>query len=391
MSDVLRGLERFVCEVERSDDLDLAAFSSLIDRQKARLAQLSRAAVERGEHEVTGRSSVSWVATTCSMTPTSASDCLCVGEQLGEMPKVAAAVRSGDIGYQSASVICHFREKLGEKRELCDEEHWIQQARDLSVRDLRWVTQHVRYMLDPDGFDRDTEEDYEQRYLHLSPFGNMFKLDAVLDSEAGAALRSAIDGLARRLGESDGRTPKQRRADALTSIIHHAMDSGTLPRRNRVRPHITVNTTIEGLQGQVGAPASEILDGRPISNRTTQRLACDGMLSRVVKANSVVIDVGRATANVSPAQWRALKARHKTCGFPGCDRPVSWTSPHHIEFRSHGGPTTLRNLLPLCYYHHRLVHEGGWQIVRAGESLKFIPPDRHEVAMFRRRWGERAA
>lgn len=391
MSSELAQLEAAVRAIELADGLEPAALRSQIDRLEARFAQVVNDAVRRGEHVLTGHSPVSWVASTCSMTPTSASDRLCVGRQLEEMPAVAAAVRSGVIGYQSASVICHFRDKLGDKRELCDEEHWIQQARDSSVKNLRWVTQHVRYMLDPDGFDHDTEEDYEQRYLHLSPFGNMFKLDAVLDPEAGAALRSAIDGLAKRLGEDDLRTPKQRRADALTTVVHHAMDGGTLPRRNRVRPHITVNTTIEGLRGEVGAPASEILDGRPISNKTVQRLACDGMLSRVVKADSVVIDVGRATASVSPGQWRALKARHKTCAFPGCDRPVSWTSPHHVEFRCHGGPTTMRNLVPLCYYHHRLVHEGGWQVVRAADELRFIPPDRHWIATVRRRWGERAA
>ena len=306
------------------------------------------------------------------MSATSASDRLCVGKQLEEMPKVAEALRSGEIGYQSVAVLCHFREKLGEKRELFDEEHWIGQARDCSVKNLRWVTQHVRYLLDPEGFDHDTEEDYEQRYLYLSSMGSMFKLDAVLDPECGAALRAAIDGLSKRLGEDDARRPKQRRADAFNEIDTHALDKGTLTRSNRVRPHITVHTTPEGLKGELGAAASELQTGSLVSSKTVQRLACDGMLSRVVKADSVVIDVGRATPHVSPAQWRALKARHKTCGWEGCDRPVSWTSPHHIEFRCHGGPTTMRNLLPLCYFHHRRVHEGGWQIVRAGEGLRFI-------------------
>jgi len=35
------------------------------------------------------------------------------------------------------------------------------------------------------------------------------------------------------------------------------------------------------------------------------------------------------------------------------------------------------------------VHEGGWQVIRAGEGVKFIPPER--VFTRRRRWGERAA
>lgn len=326
------------------------------------------------------------------MSSTSASDRLCVGKELEELPRVAEAVRNGEIGFQSAAVLCHFRDKLGDKRDVFDEEHWITQARDSSVKNLRWVTQHVRYLLDPEGFDHDTEEDYEQRYLYLSPMGSMFKLDAVLDPDCGAALRSAIDGLSKRLGETDTRKPKQRRADAFTEIVHHALDQGTLPRHNRVRPHVTVHTTPAGLRGELGAAASELqTTGSLVSSKTVQRLACDGMLSRVVKAGSVVIDVGRATPSVSPAQWRALKARYDTCGWEGCDRPISWTSPHHIEFRCHGGPTTMSNLLPLCYKHHRDVHEGGWQIIRAGEGFKFIPPNRDWLQDLRRRWGERAA
>src|SRR2546430_17017449 len=121
-------------------------------------------------------------------------------------------------------------------------------------------------------------------------------------------------------------------------MVHHAMDQGTMPRRNGVRPHITVNTTIEALKGELGAAASELENGMPISSKTVQRLACDGTLSRVVKADSVVVDVGRVTRAGSPAQGRALKARHRPCSGPGCARPINWTSPHHIEFCTAAGP-----------------------------------------------------
>src|SRR5207302_2627353 len=182
---------------------------------------------------------------------------------------------------------------------------------------------------------------------------------------------------------ADRRTPRQRRADALTELTFHALEAGTIPRRNRVRPHITVHTTVEGLKGELGAAASELQPGMPISSKTVQRLACDGMLSRVLKADSQVVDVGRATPNVSPAQWRALKARHRTCGFPGCDRPVSWTSPHHIEFRARGGLRTLRNLLPLFYHHHRTGPVGEMNVVHARVGLEFIPPDPAVPPLFR--------
>jgi hypothetical protein len=257
-----------------------------------------------------------------------------------------------------------------------DEEMWIANARQFSLKDLSDIAKGTWHAVDPEGFSLAAEEDFERRQLFISQTSGMYRLDGWLDAEAGAALKSAIDSLARPLGADDRRSPRQRRADALTELTYHAFEAGTMPRRNRVRPHINVNTTVEGLKGELGAAASQLEGGMPISSKTVQRLACDGTLSRVLKADSIVIDVGHATQAVSPAQWRALKARHRTCGWPGCDRPISWTSPHHVEFYGRGGPTNPPNLLPLCYHHHRLVHEGGWQVVKAGEGFHFIPPDR---------------
>jgi hypothetical protein len=207
----------------------------------------------------------------------------------------------------------------------------------------------------------------------------MYRLDGMLDSEGGAALLAAIDALARPLGADDSRGPKQRRADALVELAHHAMNKGTLPRRGGVRPHITVTTTIEGLKGELGAAASRLRDGMPISSKTVQRLACDGTLCRVIKADSIVIDVGRATRAISGSQRRGINARHHRCCGQDCDRPVSMTSVHHIEFWASGGPNNLPNMLPLCYFHHRLVHEGGWQVVKGGEGIQWIPPEREVI------------
>src|SRR5712692_5884895 len=122
-----------------------------------------------------------------------------VGGQLVSLPKVAAAVSSGEISYQSASVICHLRDKLGEKREHLDEEQWIGFARENSVKDLRWLSDNTRYALDPDGFERDTEESYEERFLHISEMNGMYHLSGVIDPEGGAALKTAVDALAKRL------------------------------------------------------------------------------------------------------------------------------------------------------------------------------------------------
>lgn len=47
------------------------------------------------------------------------------------------------------------------------------------------------------------------------------------------------------------------------------------------------------------------------------------------------------------------------------------------------GPNKLANLVLLCFVHHRLVHEGGWQVAKAGREFRFIPPNR--VVMSRAR------
>ncbi len=372
----LAELEAVAGDFERDADddfVDPGRLSAVIDRLKGKLCRVVARGEKRGEQHLTGQSPCSWVAASCKMSKTSAADHLCVGKCLDSMPRIARALSSGEVGYQAVAVICHLAERMGEKRDHIDEEMWVGFAQRFSIKELRYLAHEARLRWDPEGFDQDTDKDYEQRYLYLSEMGNgMFKLDALLDHEAGVALKTAIDALSNRLGTGDERSPRQRRADALTEAAHHAMNAGTLPRRHRARPHITVHTTIEALKGENPAVASTLEGGMPISNKTLQRLACDGVLSRVVTADSVVIDVGKATPSASPAQWRALKARHKTCGFPCCDRPVSWTSPHHLNFRSRGGNNHLSNFLPLCYYHHRLVHEGGWQVVRAGDTFRFI-------------------
>lgn len=204
----------------------------------------------------------------------------------------------------------------------------------------------------------------------------MHSIDGVLDSVGGAALKVALESLAKRLGNDDRRTYRQRMADALAELTNHALDQGMLPRRGGVRPHINVTTTLETLQGEEGCGPAEVEGTALVSTRTLDRIACDSAISRVLRADSTVIDVGRATRVVSEPTRRALRTRDRHCRWPGCDRAISWTNPHHIELVSHGGPTNLPNLISLCWFHHRLVHEGGWQVVRAGGEIRFIPPER---------------
>ena len=368
---------KFLARGERGG-IDLAEYRGVIDGLDGDFGSEARDAQMAGAHLVHGSiTAASWIARTCKMSVTSAFDRLRVGEQLEALPQVKAALNSGEIGYQSASQLARLREKLGDKQDLFNEHEMLGFARQFSVRELRELCDRAWHVVDPDGFFNEAEENYTRRRLHISQLADgMHRVDGLLDPVTAAAVKTLIDPLSRRKGPEDERTAAQRRHDALGEGINHALDQGTLPRRNGVRPHINVTTTIEGLKNELGAPPADLELSLPISTRTLERITCDCTISRVLLADSMVIDVGRARRTVSAPTRRALRTRDKGCRFTGCDRQADWTNPHHIVHWARGGPGDRENLLLLCYYHHRLVHEGGWQVIKAGREFRFLPPER---------------
>src|ERR1700716_459853 len=379
----LSRLQAAVREFQAREELpvDNQELRAVIDALEGEFSANARRSQRSGEHLVGGNiTAASWIARTCNMSITSAAGRLRVGEQLEALPRVAAALASGEVGYQSVSVLAHLRDWLGEKQELFDEDEMLGYARDYSVFNLRKICNRAKHVADPDRFFEEAEADYTRRRLHITlmPDGT-YAIDGVLSPECGAAAKTAFDPLSKRRGPEDDRSGGQRTHDAFVEVLHHAMDQGTLPRRNGVRPHITVTTTLEALKGEVGVPPSDLELGLPISRKTMEPLACDSTVSRVLLADSMVMDVGRATRVTSAPRRRALRARDKGCRFPGCDRPVNWTSAHHIVFWARGGQSNLPNEVLLCHYHHRLVHEGGWQVVKTGREFRFLPPEQFVI------------
>src|SRR5579859_5254835 len=380
--DAIARLEAAVAEY-RADESDfiqpdeMQRLRSAIDSLEGAFCAKASAFQRAGGHLVEGAASaVAWMRNTCNMSGASAADRLCVGRELESLPRIARALSSGQIGYQSAAVLCHLREQLEDKRDLFDEDEMLDMARRHTVAELRLLCRYARYAADPDGFCRDEEERFDRRRLHISALADgMHVIDGVLDPVGGAAVRTALEALATS-GAKDDRKHSQRMADALVELTHHALDEGRLPSRRGVKPHVSLTTTLEALKGELGAPAVDVELSLPVSTRTLERFACDCTMSRVLLADSQVIDVGRATRVVSGPTRRALKARDKGCRWPGCDRPISWTSPHHIEFWAHGGKTNVAELVSVCHFHHRQVHEGGWRVAKSGRELQFLPPDR---------------
>ena len=59
-----------------------------------------------------------------------------------------------------------------------------------------------------------------------------------------------------------------------------------------------------------------------------------------------------------------VRARNRTCAFPGCRRPAAACDLDHTIPWDQGGPTCLCNLAPLCRKHHRTKQAPGWTLAQ---------------------------
>ncbi len=146
---------------------------------------------------------------------------------------------------------------------------------------------------------------------------------------------------------------------------------------------INLHTDIETLKA-LGTGAESTLEnaGQGEGNvpaETSRRIACDAGLVHWLANDGEALSIGRKSRTVPPAMRRALQQRDKSCRFPGCSCS-RFVDAHHIHHWADGGETNMNNLLLLCRTHHRLVHEGGFQLIKlTGGGFQFINPQGQAV------------
>ena len=75
---------------------------------------------------------------------------------------------------------------------------------------------------------------------------------------------------------------------------------------------------------------------------------------------SLPLDIGYAES--IPAGIRnAVTLRDRTCRWPGgCNQPASACDVHHVTHKKHGGKTSVKDCVLLCFFHHQVViHQPG--------------------------------
>src|SRR6266849_8741517 len=342
-----------------------------IDQDEIEFSLLAAKFAQTDEYDEQGfNSPIACLKAACHMRSGAAADRVCVGEQLERIDKSAEAVAAGEIGFPHLALMARTSVACGEK---FDEARLLRHARKESVVKFEHTCTHARHAADPEGVVDEEKQGVEARSLTFSTAEDGCVLvKAILDKVGGAALRTALEPLAKRDGKDDHRDYPRRLGDALVELGAHGLDNGAPGQR----PNVQVTTSLETLLGLSGAPAAEMEFSLPISSKAVERLACDCTITRVLLgSDSTVIDVGRARRVISGAQGKALRVRDRGCVWPGCDRPATWTSGHHLVHWIHGGPLDLPNLALLCYRHHWMVHEGNWQIIRTDDgNVVTIPP-----------------
>ncbi|MGC0252393.1 DUF222 domain-containing protein [Pseudactinotalea sp. Z1748] len=239
--------------------------------------------------------------------------------------------------------------------------HSIVRRRGWSERELRTILSQARRIIKPaTESEREEERGRAFRTLHsITRDNGMTEYALVVEPEAAATIDAAVSALSAPVrGEDDTpdpRTPAQRRADALLTVVRRGVSAPEgVPKTTKAQVMVTIPLAdlLSTTQG-AGITAT----GQVLSPGTVRRMACDaGVIPAVLGSQGEILDLGTKVRLFTEGQHRALWYRDQRCTFPACTIPAQWCDAHHVEHWANGGPTNLDNGALLCPRHHTYVH-----------------------------------
>jgi Domain of unknown function (DUF222)/HNH endonuclease len=333
-----------------------------------------------------------WLNWQCGIGTVAAREKVRVARALEALPKISAAFARGEISYSKVRAMTRVASAASEPVLLNVALHGTAAHVEKLVRRYQWTQHRDAAAL--------TMQQHAQRGLHcFYDDAGMLVLQARLPAELGAVVRKAIEAAVEALREDDpvsaescpeGSEPERpnaaaQRADALVRLAETSLADMSVAASAADRCQIVVHVDQAVLAGAAGANESEphcceLDEGPALALDTARRLACDATLVGVLERDGEPLDVGRRTRSIPPALARALRARDGGCRFPGCTH-TRFTEGHHVKHWANGGETKLGNLVTLCRFHHRLVHEGEFGLAVTDDGLfVFTRPDGRRLA-----------
>jgi len=305
-----------------------------------------------------------------------------LAEQLAEQPRIVDLLRTGDIDVKRARVIIDG--VRGVKPEIVDTvlDRVLPEARDLTTGQLRARLSRTCLELDPENAEDRYQVGVEQRRVVLSAnpdtTANLLGYDLPPDLAAAAAKR--IAWLARKAKtRNDPRTLDQIKADVFLDLLTGRGQTIDGTATGAPAGQIDLVVDLNTLTGETDTPG-HIPGFGPVTAEIARKTAGN---QTDCKWEYIGTDQGRpvATGTIrrrpTTGMKRHIRAHHTTCVWPGCRMPACDSDIDHRNPWAQHGKTAIRNLGPLCRYHH-MLRTKGWTYTRHEDGThQFTSPLGH--------------
>ncbi len=322
-----------------------------------------------------------WLNWRCGIDMGAAREKLRVAHALEKLPKISDAMARGELSYSKVRALT--RVAAAETEDLL-----LSIALHGTAHHVETVVRHFRRARQTEELSREARQQANRRVDYYYDDDGSLVLKASLPAEAGALLVKAFEAALEERSspnvsaEKSKQRPTEekpsytaRRADALAVIAESFLANGAAALAGGERHQVVVHVDAITLRDDT-AGRCELERGPGVPAETARRLSCDASVVALVEnAKGEPLDIGRKSRSIPPAIRRALNARDRGCRFPGCPN-TRFVDGHHVRHWAQGGQTKLSNLVSLCRFHHRQVHEGGVVIQRLDDgALRFVRPD----------------
>ena len=317
-----------------------------------------------------------WLNWQCGIDLGAAREKVRVAHALEKLPRIAAAMSCGQLSYSKTRALT---------RVACEntEEYFLSIALHGTAAHVEKLVRYYRRAKESEELSREAQQQAARLVSYSYDQDGSLILKARLPPEMGALVLKALDAALKDVSAETSEPEKSKgypsrgvqRADALgrmaESFLSHGPEALTGGDRYQIVVHVDAETLKEGSAGRC-----ELDDGPSLPAETVRRLACDASLVTVLEdEEGEPLNVGRKTRSIPPALRRALNARDRGCRFPGCPN-THYVDAHHIHHWAKGGETKLSNLVQLCRFHHRQVHEGRVVVeILDDGAVRFIKPN----------------
>ena len=353
---------------------------------------------------------------------------------LDDLPVVRDALEAGKVSFANAARLAAAAEAAGAGAVQADVgllSKAVSMSDDQFAREARrWAARHQS-----DGGEADHARRRARRFLKMwDGDDGMTHLRGELDPVTGERIRNRLEAEARRLRRTDDRGERrsfaQAMADALDGLTTVGGDVGGRGGRrtnggrgrgaqdgggggdhggaggghrrgrpgggedgggrgadpgvdsvHRGRPIADIAVVCH-VDPDTGELVSQLATGEPLPPSVLELLACNASITGVLYDTAgTPLWRGTTKRTATAAQLKALIARDGGCVGCGCHPALC--QAHHIKPASQGGPTTISNMVLLCWNCHHKVHHNQWTVARRHGRFELLPPVRTRRAQAR--------